>query len=53
MDTIKTFGSLESLVSEESARKPAANDPLAGEIRTLGDGELVLVGGGDGIPCWP
>ncbi len=49
MDTIKLAGlpdnSLEDL--------QLAKDPAATDLRSLGDWELALVAGGDGIPTWP
>lgn len=49
METIKLAGQLE--ISPEALQSD--KDPAATEIRSLGDWELLLVAGGEGIPVWP
>ena len=52
MNTIKLARSLE-IASEENQSPSLARDPAQAEVRSLGDWELVLIAGGDGIPVWP
>jgi hypothetical protein len=41
-----------ALVSEQLAKVAGGTEGQAAEIRILEDQELVLCGGGDGVPCW-
>ena len=49
MDTIKLAG----LLDNATEGLQLAKDPSATDLRSLGDWELALVAGGDGIPTWP
>ncbi|MBK6981228.1 MAG: hypothetical protein IPH30_06840 [Betaproteobacteria bacterium] len=49
MDTIKLAGLLDNATEDLQLAK----DLAAADIRSLGDWELALVAGGDGIPTWP
>jgi hypothetical protein len=40
-------------VSEDLRDFRSFKDQAANEVRSLDDWELVLVSGGEGIPCWP
>ena len=53
METIKIAVNLETNAAQELESSKFANDQSAGEIRALGDWEMVLVAGGEGTPCWP
>ncbi|MGE0358801.1 MAG: hypothetical protein AB7P08_18010 [Burkholderiales bacterium] len=50
MDTIKNIDLLDDTLDARADAKPEA---AKAELRSLGDWELALVGGGDGIPVWP
>lgn len=53
MDSIRIAGTLEGNATQETQASRPAREPSASEIRTLGEVELALVAGGEGIPCWP
>jgi hypothetical protein len=53
MNTLKIVGTPEGSAAQELQSSKPAQDRSVEEIRSLGDWELVLVGGGDVIPCWP
>ena len=53
MDTLKIVGAPESSAADELQLSGLGKDPQAGEILALADWEMVLVAGGDVIPCWP
>ena len=52
MNTIKLARTLE-IASEENLSQTLTRDPAQAEVRSLGDWELALIAGGDGIPVWP
>lgn len=40
-------------VSEDLRGSRSTTDQAVNEVRSLDDWEMVLVSGGEGIPCWP
>jgi hypothetical protein len=40
-------------VAEQSRNVGSFKDQAANEVRSLDDWELVMVSGGESIPCWP
>ena len=52
MNQIKVVGDFASDVSQELSGAQSLEQKDATEIRALEDLELMLVGGGDGVPCW-
>jgi hypothetical protein len=52
MNQIKLAGELAIDVSRDHSGAQSIETREATEIRALDDLELMLVGGGDGTPCW-
>ena len=52
MDQIRLAGELAKQDATDNG-SPEPQPRMSAELRTLNDLELVLAGGGDGIPSWP